>query len=115
MKLNDKHSSKNQSDAMKCNIALRKIANFCDSYKSEDINELCSTLMAALIGQKYSDYSSRTKERLLDYFEAMEEVLPALHDLHNHLISVNKKTGEQVTYEQQIAYRRLIVSQESEN
>ncbi len=115
MKLNPKRSLKENPDAMKCSTALRKLANFCNTYKPADIDNLSSRLFGAVVGQNYSKYPNRTKARILDYFEAMEEVLPALYDLHDHLLKLSKYAGEQATYEQQIAYRRLIASLKSEN
>jgi hypothetical protein len=40
----------------------------------------------------------------------MEEVLPALYDLHDHIRSLSGSGSEGSTYEQETAYRNLFVS-----
>lgn len=110
MKLEPKYPAEEDQYAIKCSAALRKLANFCNSYKKEEIEDLSSSLLIALIGQNYSNYTNPTKERLLDYFEAMEEVLPALYELHDHIRSLSQADMNQLTYEQETAYRSFFSS-----
>lgn len=107
MTLSNSDPSNDDQDAIKCDAALRKLANFCNSYKPDEIDDLNSDLLIALVGQNYSNYTNRTKERLLDFFEAVEEVLPALFDLHDHIRSISEGMPQRTTFEQEIAYRNL--------
>ena len=107
MTLSKNDPSNDDQDAIKCCAALRKLANFCNSYKPDEIDDLSSDLLMALVGQNYSNYTNRTKERLLDYFEAVEEVLPALFDLHDHIRLFGESGPQRTTFDQETAYRNL--------
>lgn len=65
-------------------FAIRRLRNFCVSYSLNKSDELLSNVQGTVIEGNYAYLSELSKEQLLDYLEALEEVLPALYELQEH-------------------------------
>lgn len=63
-------------------IGLRK---FCTSYSLRKSDEMLCRSLATLISGNYNTLSNLTKIPLLNYFEALEELLPVLYELQEYL------------------------------
>lgn len=88
---------------------LRILNNFCSSYNHSDTDALLKRLLSALIGGNYHQMNSFSKERLLNYFEAIEEVIPHLYELNSHFKSLTS-IGDELTDENNVVYRRLFAT-----
>lgn len=89
---------------------LQKVAHFCHNYNLKETDELLCRLLAVLIGENYASQSNLTKNRLLDYFEALEEVLPALYELQEKLKHVQNQEGMEDTYQDQVSTKDIFAS-----
>jgi len=76
--------SKTQTESTR-EFALRRLRNFCTSYSLSKSDELLSHVQGTVIEGNYGSLSELSKGHLLDYMEALEEVLPALYELQEHL------------------------------
>ena len=74
--------------------AIRKLGNFCSSYTLRKSDELLSHSLTTLIAGNYASLSNLSKEHLLDYFEALEEVLPVLYELQKLLEKPRGQEGD---------------------
>ncbi|MDP3467553.1 MAG: hypothetical protein Q8S11_04430 [Daejeonella sp.] len=90
--------------------APQKVAHFCHNYTLKETDELLCCMLAVLIGENYSTLSNLAKKRLLDYFEALEEVLPALYELQEKLKHVQNQDGKEDTYQDQVSTNDLFAS-----
>lgn len=76
--------------------ALCSLRKFCTSYSLRKSDELLCRSLATLISGNYAALSNLAKEHLLNYFEAWEELLPAMYELQEHL---NRPEPEEVNEE----------------
>jgi len=83
---------------------LRKLGDFCATYTFIESDELLCRSVATLIGRNYDKLSNFSKERLLNFFEALEEVLPALYELQEHL---NKPIGDEGMYRDEVSAKQI--------
>lgn len=90
--------------------ALRSLRNFCASYTLRKSDELLCRSLTTLIGGNYAVMSNLTKKHLLDYFEALEEVLPALYELQEKLKHVQNHEGVEDIYQDQVSSKDLFAS-----
>ncbi|MDP2335120.1 MAG: hypothetical protein Q8N05_01475 [Bacteroidota bacterium] len=90
--------------------ALRKLGNFCSSYTLRKSDELLCRSLTALIGSNYAGLSNFTKERLLDYFEALEEVLPALYELQKPLEKPETQEENERIYRDEVSAKDMYAS-----
>ena len=89
---------------------LRKLGNFCSSYTLLKSDELLCRSLTALIGGNYAGLSNFSKERLLDYFEALEEVLPALYELQEHLEKPMEQEEDEGTFRDEVSAKHIYAS-----
>ena len=89
---------------------LSKLGNFCSSYNFMEADEMLSRVFTIMLGGCYSKQSMHNRKRLLDYFEALEEVLPAIYDLQEKLKQVQNQEGEEDTYQDQVSSKDLFAS-----
>lgn len=90
--------------------AMRSLRNFCTSYTLRKSDELLCRSLTTLISGNYASLSNITKKHLLDYFEALEEVLPALYELQEKLKHVQNQEGMEDTYQDQVSTKDLFAS-----
>ncbi|HQT58873.1 hypothetical protein [Daejeonella sp.] len=90
--------------------APQKVAHFCQNYTLKENDELLCRMLAVLIGENYSTLSNLTKKRLIDYLEALEEVLPALFELQERLKNVQNQKDQEDTYQNQVSAKDLFAS-----
>lgn len=90
--------------------AMRSLRNFCTSYTLRKSDELLCRSLTTLIGGNYPVLSNLTKKHLLDYFEALEEVLPALYELQEKLKHVQNQEGVEDIYQDQVSTKDLFAS-----
>jgi len=89
---------------------LYKLVDFCHCYDPEEIEELLCRLLAALVGGNYATLDSLAKERLLYYFEALGEVLPALHEILRHITASGRSEREDEIYRKLVGGRQLFAT-----
>ena len=89
---------------------LSKLGNFCSSYNFMEADEMLSRVFTIMLGGCYSKQSMHNRKRLLDYFEALEEVLPAIYDLQEKLKQVQNQEGEEDIYQDQVSSKDLFAS-----
>jgi len=90
--------------------AMRSLRNFCTSYTLRKSDELLCRSLTTLISGNYASLSNITKKHLLDYFEALEEVLPALYELQEKLKHVQNQEGKEDIYQDQVSTNDLFAS-----
>lgn len=90
--------------------AIRSLRNFCTSYTFRKSDELLCRSLTALIGGNYTGLSNFTKEQLMDYFEALEEVLPALYELQEHLNKPVEPEEDEETYRDEVSAKHIYAS-----
>lgn len=73
--------------------ALQKLRNFCSSYTPKECDEMLGRLLGVMIEENYSSLSRFSKERLLNYFESIEEVLPALYSIMDKMNNHGNQKG----------------------
>ncbi len=102
-------ASKNKKDEIK-ESAIRSLRNFCTSYSLRKSDELLCRSLTTLISGNYSALSNLTKIHLLDYFEALEEVLPALYVLQEKLKNVQLQEDMADIYPDHVSSKDLFAS-----
>ena len=88
--------------------ARGKLAVFCYSFNREDIKEMQCRLRRAI--NRHEDTDKLGKERLLDYLEALEVVLPVLHEIHRDIISPKGCLPKTDTYNNLVANKKRFSS-----
>lgn len=103
-------SAKKNHPSQTPDAAFRKLGNFCSTYTLLKSDELLCRSLTALIGGNYAGLSNFTKERLMDYFEALEEVLPALYELQEHLNKPEEPEEDEGTYRDEVSAKHIYAS-----
>ncbi len=103
-------SAKTNHLSQKPETALRSIQHFCSTYTLLKSDELLCRSLTALIGGNYAGLSNFTKERLMDYFEALEELLPALYELQEHLSKPVEPEEDEGTYRDEVSAKHIYAS-----
>ena len=88
--------------------ALRSLRNFCTSLKQSD--ELHCLSFTALISGEFSKMKSESRVQILDYFEAIEELLPALYQLNQSLNNTGNQAGVKDAYHSAASSNHLYAS-----
>lgn len=88
--------------------ALRSLRNFCTSLKQSD--ELHCLSLTALISGEFSKMSPESREQILDYFEALEDLLPALYELDQSLNNTGNQAGVEDAYKSGASSNHLYAS-----
>ena len=88
----------------------RKLGNFFSTYTLLKSDELLCRSLTVMIGGNYAGLSNFSKERLLDYFEALEEVLPALYELQEKLTGPQNQEGEENTFPDKVSENHIYAS-----
>lgn len=60
----------------------QKLDNFCSIYSQRESDELLSWVLVTVIGGNYAEQSDSNKRRILDFMEALEELLPEVYKLN---------------------------------
>lgn len=60
----------------------RHLNNFLSSYTLQESTEILSHMYKQIEDIQYSTNDNSKKEQLLDFLEALEELLPTIYDLH---------------------------------
>lgn len=89
---------------------LRGLRKFCTSYTLKKSDELLSRSLVTLIGGNYTALSNLSKENLLNYFEALEEILPVLYELQEHLNQTEILEEKEGIYQDQVSSKDLFAS-----
>jgi hypothetical protein len=87
--------------------SLRKMENFCHSYDSGEADEMLSRLLAVLRAGSFLNLDQADKESMLDYIEALEELLPAVDEV-NRFLTTLIRSGE--SYQDRLQGRRFVAS-----
>ncbi len=87
--------------------SLRKIENFCCSYDPEETDDMLCKLLSALREDNFLGLDQVDKENLLDYIEALEELLPAVDEINKYLATL---AGQVRTFQDHLDHRRIIAS-----
>ena len=99
-----------QNHRSKQEAAFQNLRNFCSSYNFMEADEMLSRVFTVMLGGSYSKQSMHSRKRLLEYFEALEEVLPAIYELQEKLKQVQNQEGEEDTYQDQVLSKVLFAS-----
>ena len=99
-----------QNHQSKQKAAFQNLRNFCSSYNLMEADEMLCRVFTVMLGGNYSKQSMHSKEHLLDYFEALEEVLPALYELQEKLKHVQNQEGKEDIYQDQVSTKDLFAS-----
>lgn len=105
-----KHNPECNPGPQKQETALQNLRNFCSSYNFMEADEMLCHVFTVMLGGSYSKQSNLSRKRLLDYFEALEEVLPAIYELQEKLKQVENQEGEEDTYQDQVLSKVLFAS-----
>lgn len=103
-------SAKKNHPSQTPDAALRKLGNFCSAYTLRKSDELLCRSLTAMIGGNYAGLSNFSKERLLDYFEALEELLPALYELQEWQAGPQNQDGEENTFPDKVSENHIYAS-----
>ncbi|HQS05854.1 MAG: hypothetical protein B7X86_13940 [Sphingobacteriales bacterium 17-39-43] len=60
----------------------RCLNNFLSSYTLQESTEMLSQVYNHIEGVHFSAINNSKKEQVLDFLEALEELLPAVYELH---------------------------------
>ena len=90
--------------------AFQNLRNFCSSYNFMEADEMLSRVFTVMLGGSYSNQSNYSRKRLLEYFEALEEVLPAIYELQEKLKQVENQEGEEDIYQDQVSSKDIFAS-----
>lgn len=71
----------------------QKLDNFCSTYSQHESDELLSWVLVTFIGGKYAELSESNKERILDFMEALEELLSEVYILNEEQASEDDEKG----------------------
>ncbi|HEY1061648.1 MAG TPA: hypothetical protein VGE44_08175 [Daejeonella sp.] len=99
-----------QNHQSKQKAVFQNLRNFCSSYSLIEADEMLCRAFTVMLGGGYSKQSLHNKKRLLDYFEALEEVLPALYELQEKLKHVQNQEGKEDIYQNQVSTKDLFAS-----
>ena len=105
-----KHNPECNPGPQKQEAALQNLRNFCSSYNFMEADEMLCRVFTVMLGGSYSKQSMHSRKRLLEYFEALEEVLPAIYELQEKLKQVQNQEGEEDTYQDQVLSKVLFAS-----
>lgn len=103
-------SAKKNHPSQTPDAAFRKLGNFCSSYNFMEADEMLSRVFTVMLGGCYSKQSMHSRKRLLDYFEALEEVMPAIYDLQEKLKQVQNQEGEENTFPDKVSENHIYAS-----
>lgn len=90
--------------------ALQKLRNFCAYYNLRESDELLTRTFLILLAGNYSKQTIHTMERVLDYFDALESLLPALYELRDGLKDPGNEEGEEDTFQNRVLAKDLFAS-----
>ncbi len=90
--------------------AFQNLRNFCSSYNFMEADEMLSRVFTVMLGGCYSKQSMHNRKRLLDYFEALEEVLPAIYELQEQLAGPQNQEGEENTFPDKVSENHIYAS-----
>lgn len=90
--------------------ALQGLRKFCTSYTLKKSDELLSRSLVTLIGGNYAALNNLSKENLLNYFEALEEILPVLYELQENLSQPEIQEDKEEVYNARVSAKDLYAS-----
>ncbi len=90
--------------------AAKKLRNFCACYNLRESDELLTRTFLILLAGNYSKQTIYTMERVLDYFDALESLLPTLYELCEELKEEENKKGEADIYPVHVSAKDLFAS-----
>lgn len=105
-----KHNPECNPGPQKQPAAHQRLHSFCSSYNILEAEELLCRVFIAMLEGNYSLQSMHSRERLLVYFEALEDVLPVLYELQEQLNGAEKQEGEEDFYTDQVSAKDLFAS-----
>ncbi len=85
MKQRTSHRANGKSDKQSPITARQKLGNFCYSYSPEENDEMLGQLFSIIKQEDQAHPDLSSQERLLNYIESLEEVLPALYAIRAEL------------------------------
>lgn len=71
-------------------LPLSKVATFCKSYSLRESQELFCRATITLARGDFQKIHDRKKAMILDYFEALQDLLPAIYELRYQLETEHK-------------------------
>lgn len=110
MKNQKECNNKGSSPEAMIYTAHRRLRNFCSTYNLTQADEMLCRVFTVLLGGNYSKQSNGSRQKLLDYFEALEEVLPAIFELHDTLQKTENQEGEEDIYQAEVSSQNIYAS-----
>lgn len=89
---------------------LRSLQHFCAVYNFCSGNVQLNRLFSTIVCGNYSGITYSEKAQMLNYFLALEELLPALYELQEHLNQPEAKIGDESTYEDEVSAKDMFAS-----
>ncbi|MDP3467069.1 MAG: hypothetical protein Q8S11_01965 [Daejeonella sp.] len=83
---------------------LHSIQNFCAAYSFRSCNIQLNRALSTIISGNYSGLTYSEKAELFDYFMALEDLMPALYELLEHL---DKPIGDEGTYRDEVSAKDM--------
>lgn len=87
--------------------ALRSLKYFCAVYSFCSGNVQLNRALSTIISGNYSGMTYSEKAELFDYFMALEDLMPALYELLDHL---DKPIGDEETYRDEVSAKDMYAS-----
>ena len=87
--------------------ALRSLQHFCAAYSFCSGNVQLNRALSTIINGNYSGLTYSEKAELFDYFMALEDLMPALYELLEHL---DKPIGDEATYRDEVSAKDMYAS-----
>ena len=87
--------------------AIRRLHYFCTANTFCASNVQLNRALSTLIQGNYNDMSYLERACLFDYFMALEDLMPALYELLEHL---DKPIGDEGTYRDEVSAKDMFAS-----
>lgn len=90
--------------------AHHELHTFCATYPLPECHKLLCRFFRHIAAGNYESQSRISKKHLMDYFLALERVMPALYELDEELRIPEKEEGEQSTYRDEVSANHIYAS-----
>lgn len=90
--------------------AIRSLHYFCTAYSFCSSNIQLNRALSTIIRGTYTDMNYSDRVYLFDYFLALEELLPALYELQEHLNKPETQEGNEGIYKDEVSSKDMYAS-----
>lgn len=87
--------------------ANHELHTFCATYSLPECHQLLCNFFRLMASGNYESQSKLSKKQLMDYFLALERMIPALYELEEKLRVLQKEEGEQGTYRDEVSANQI--------